>query len=218
MTHEHHMKNRKKSIVTRRKMSVSRALAWERPEYRAKIARGVREFNRDHPERYQGINKPFFGKHHSTSARALMSKSRIGVFNGYLETRLLMSDNYQGKRNPFYGKKHTPTSLRKILSTANHRPNKFEMMVKTFLDKRFPNVWKYCGNGSVVLNGHCPDFINSNGQKRVILANGVYWHTKRLGRNKRDAERIEMAPYNELGFDVIFIWDDDFRKGVSLNV
>lgn len=94
------------------------------------------------------------------------------------------------------------------------RPNKFEMCIMNFLEKNFPSVWKYCGDGSVILNGKCPDFININGKKQVILANGIHWHSeiRNASLTRIEIESLESIPYHELGYGVLFIWEDDFKN------
>jgi len=109
-------------------------------------------------------------------------------------------------------RKPTEETLRAILKATQKRPTKFELAVQQFLEMNHPGEWRYCGDGSVILNGKCPDFINCNGQKKVVLANSVYWHMTKKGlSNRKHVERSESKPYNEIGFDVQFIWDDKFK-------
>jgi len=156
-----------------------------------------------------------------------------------LECRNYKQSTLRGQRHYFYGQHHTKETLKKMILYARNRseshlrklsdarlkllrenpaflkrilvfdsPNGFESDIVNSLN----SDWKYCGDGSVILNGHCPDFINVSGKKQVILANGNYWHTITRGiRTKKQAERIERKPYNELGYDVLFIWEDEWK-------
>lgn len=154
---------------------------------------------------------PQYGKHQSVNRRMKISIANTGKVRS-AKMRKEMSDRVSGKKNPFYGKKHTEKSLKSILKAIRKRPTRFELAVQHFLEMNYPGEWKYCGDGSVILNGKCPDFINCNGQKKVVLANSVYWHLTKKGLNRKQCERIESKPYNEMGFDVWFIWDDVERR------
>jgi transposase-like protein len=92
------------------------------------------------------------------------------------------------------------------------KPNKVERKVIDMLDK---TRWRYTGDGSFLVNGHAPDFVNCNGEKKVILVNGIYWHMKRRGLGRSEAEVLESKSYNDFGFDVIFIWEDEIGEWVS---
>jgi hypothetical protein len=172
---------------------------------RARIAKGLIVF-------HKGEKHPFFGKHHSVETKQKISVANTGrKFPVWVNKKKGLA----GAKNPFYGKKHSQYTLRQILRMVNNRPNKFECAVYHFLDSRYPNEWKYCGDGSFIINGHCPDFIRCSGEKKVILANGSYWHA---GCNrpsltlKRKIEQKESKPYNEFGFKVWFIWEDEFKE------
>lgn len=223
VTHVHHKLGTKCSVEYRKKLSDARKRAWKNPVWREKVISGVRLFHNKNPDFMKSERNPFYGKHHSLEKRKYWSKIRSGV-RPSMETRKLWSRNRTGSGNSFYGKTHSSESLSKILSSANHRPNKFETAVASYLELNFPNQWKYCGNGSVVLNGKCPDFINCNGKKEVILANGVFWHAgckRPSSKLKKSIELRESKPYNDIGFDVIFIWEDDFknnREGILCSV
>lgn len=198
------------------KISVALKRAWKNPESRRKRRVSQLRFYEENPDVRRGEKNPFFGKHHTLAKLIYWSKIRKGV-KPSLETRLLWSKNRRGDKNPFFGRKHSPATLRKILKVVNARPNKFESAVNDYINSRYSgSIWNYCGNGSVIINGHCPDFITNDGSKRVLLADGVYWHTKKYPDYTRsDIEVIESEPYKEAGYTVLFIWEDEFRKLVE---
>jgi len=126
-----------------------------------------------------------------------------------------LEEGYRTGRIPiaYKGKKRPDSHVKNILKASHVRPNNFEIAVEKWLDKNEPKQWKYVGDGKVIINGHCPDFVNVNGKKEVILANGVYWHTVHKGiKTKQQAERKEKKSYEEMGFSVRFVWEDDFMK------
>jgi len=98
-----------------------------------------------------------------------------------------------------------------MLKAQRRKPNKPEKYIYSLLDS---NEWKLNVHGNTILNGKIPDFINCNGQKKVILFNGNYWHLIRHKDpllTKEIIEERERKPYQELGFKVLFIWEDELN-------
>lgn len=79
--------------------------------------------------------------------------------------------------------------------------------------------YKYVGNGSFIIEGLNPDFINIDGKKNIIEVFGRVWHETLL-RNK-DWKRSELGRimvYNSYGFKTLIIWDDEIdNKKVIAN-
>jgi len=117
------------------------------------------------------------------------------------------------------GRTLTDEQIKKQLSSVNAKPNKLEKGFGEFLDMLFPSQYKYVGNGVVVLGGAKPDFINTNGQKKVIEVFGDYWHSKErtgLLEDVHESQRIDH--FKEYGFDCLVIWENEFRKGNQDNL
>lgn len=83
------------------------------------------------------------------------------------------------------------------------KPNKLELQFQDFLSRLFPNEYKYVGDFQFTLGGKCPDFMNINGQKKLIELFGNYWH-----KEDNSEERIEH--FKQYGFDTLVIWENDF--------
>jgi G:T-mismatch repair DNA endonuclease (very short patch repair protein) len=76
--------------------------------------------------------------------------------------------------------------------------------------------FQYVGDGSIIINGKSPDFINVN-NKIIILANSIYYHLtiykiKDTSQNRKKHERTQAAPFKKAGYRVIIIWDDEFNR------
>jgi len=119
----------------------------------------------------------------------------------------LKNDDYRIKLN------------KKRLTACGFKPNKKELFLDSLIQSNFPNNWKYVGNGEVVLGAGCPDWINVNGQKKVILHHGIYWHLWRLQKlrnnpnlSKQDVEREDIENYKKYGFDCLIIWEDELKN------
>jgi len=82
------------------------------------------------------------------------------------------------------------------------------------LCKKYNLPYKYVGDGSFWVKNRNPDFINTNGEKKIVNINGIYWHLwKHQKENpsltKKDVEIKEMAHYEPYGFKSIIIWEDE---------
>jgi hypothetical protein len=85
------------------------------------------------------------------------------------------------------------------------KPNKVENKILDLLNKYFPNEWEYVGNGKLVIDRKCPDFVRNHGNNQLIELFGDYWHR---GENPQD--RIDLFKKN--GYDTLVIWQSDIKK------
>lgn len=83
-------------------------------------------------------------------------------------------------------------------------PNKPETAILSILDSLYPGEWKYVGDGDVVMAGKCPDFINVNGQKKIIELFGDYWHR---GQSAEDRAAI----FEPFGYETLVIWERELK-------
>ena len=134
-----------------------------------------------------------------------------------LKQSIFLKSKYEnGYVNPRKGIKeeieHKNKRISKILSKVCQRPNNFEQRCGEELKEQFGNKFKYCGNGSVMINGKSPDYICED-LKIVVLCNGLYWHLWRFGlkdtpEDKQKVELKESEPFIKAGYEVWFIWED----------
>ena len=128
----------------------------------------------------RGEKSPSYGRHHTIEAKQKLSKAHLG-------------------------KSHSEEHLRKILKSAHLSPNKKEQYLDWLLQEIFPNEYKFVGDGSVIIGGKCPDFINTNGQKKLIEMFGDYWH-------KGDDEGNRIFQFKLFGFDTLVIWEHELKN------
>lgn len=88
------------------------------------------------------------------------------------------------------------------LKTAYNHPNKAEIRLLKILQDINP-AWRYVGDGSLVIDGKCPDFTDDNGH--LIELFGAYWH-------EPDEEQERVGFFNERGFDCRVIWDHEISQ------
>lgn len=93
------------------------------------------------------------------------------------------------------------------------KPNKVEQQLIDWMSADgLP--YKYVGDGAVVIEGRCPDFINTDGAKRVIELFGDYWHDERRNKRLTASRTVEgtQTHYKKYGFDCLIIWQRELRN------
>ena len=103
-------------------------------------------------------------------------------------------------------------NIRAALAANHARPNRPESAMQGILDRNFPGEWKYCGDGTTIIDGKNPDFLNVNGRKAVIEVFGDYWHSEKIRgipTKQHVAERV--AHFAKSGFDCLVIWEHEVR-------
>lgn len=99
--------------------------------------------------------------------------------------------------------KVTDEMIHRALLAQHLRPNKKEKFLEqVFQEYNLP--YKYVGDGSFILGRKCPDFLNMNGDKKLIELFGNYWHR---GQNPED--RINL--FQQYGFETLVIWESELE-------
>jgi len=110
----------------------------------------------------------------------------------------------KGEQNGFYGKKHTEESLKKMFKSLATKPNKPEkLLIHLLQENSMP--FQYVGNGQVIIDGKCPDFINNNGGKQLLELFGERWH-------KQEEEQERIDAFAEYGFQTLIIWEHELEN------
>lgn len=110
----------------------------------------------------------------------------------------------------------TPEMRKKILKALFKRPTKIEAKVNDILQKHFPNEWKYVGDGEVIIGTKCPDFININGEKKLLEVFGRVFHDPQKTFKKtipyHQTEIGTKEFYRNYGYETIVIWDNEINE------
>lgn len=155
---------------------------WENEEYRNKLSnshKGQKAWNKGVPmtESYrENMIK-------AVNAPEVLEKKRIK------SKKLWEDENY----------------VRKLQAAYHIKPNKPETILLNLLNALFPEEWKYTGDLSMVINGKCPDFVNCNGQKKIIEMFGDYWH-------KGEKESDRAACFSSYGYETLVIWEKELKN------
>ena len=146
------------------------------------------------------------GKHHSKETKRKLSRATTVALLGHVvleetrkklresTTRLWKTDEYRNK-----------TIKATLKSCRTNRPNKAEAKLDDLLQQILPNEYKFVGDGEFVIAGKNPDFVNINGQKKIIELYGDYWH-----RNDDPQDRIDL--FAEYGYSTLIIWEKELKN------
>lgn len=100
--------------------------------------------------------------------------------------------------------------IKEMFKTIRHKKNKPERFVEKLLNRTIPKEYKYVGNGKFWIEKYNPDFINMNGQKKIIEFFGDYWHTTIKGCKKRDEKKLKT--YKKYGYDCLVVRTKDLKN------
>lgn len=91
-----------------------------------------------------------------------------------------------------------------MLSASTNRPNSEEKLLMAVLEEMLPSEYKYTGDGEVWFGNRNPDFINCNGQKKVIELFGERWHAVTDVAAKTEH-------YAKYGQDCLVVWAKELK-------
>lgn len=177
---------------TREKMSRKAKERWTNPAFRSNIT-----------------NK-LIGKKHSDAHKNKISESLIGN-----QRRKGIPHTEEAKKKISKANKEHWKDLeyvRKVMTGLNYKPNNSELLVKRMIENN--NLpFDYVGDGKMVVDGKCPDFISRDGSKKIIEVFGEPWH------DPKHSDKIHVKPirteearlkfFNKLGYKCLILWHEE---------
>ena len=97
-----------------------------------------------------------------------------------------------------------PEFIRKQVRARSKPKNKFETKVENILNGLYPGEYEFVGDGKFFIGTKNPDFVNVNGQKKIIEAYGEYWH-----KSEEEQQRINL--FAQQGYQTLIIWDYELK-------
>lgn len=102
--------------------------------------------------------------------------------------------------------------VRAIRKGAKKCPTNPEKKLNILLQKLFPSEYRFVGDGQFILAGRNPDFVNINGQKKIIELYGDYWHGEEFtGRTKEEEEWQRVDCFAQYGYQTLIIWEHELE-------
>lgn len=187
------------------------------------------KMSESHNDYQSGEGHPMFGRHHSEDSKAKIIAAHLGIplseehkkKIGKASKRVWatideekkkvwrqkIGDGNKGKIISKESREKLSKAHKKLWENPEHAkkclvfnsPNKCETKLMNLLDKIYPGEWKFVGDGQVVIDGKCPDFININGRKQIIELYGERWH-----QDDDPQDRINV--FKPFGYDTLIIW------------
>lgn len=93
--------------------------------------------------------------------------------------------------------------VKKQMASRLVSQNKAEKTLQGILDRNFPGQWRFVGDGRVIINGKCPDFINEK-KKFIIELFGDYWH-------KLEEVEPRIKFFENYGYKTLIIWEHELK-------
>ena len=148
--------------------------------------------------------------------------------------KVIVKAQREGKKDSKWGEQHSRSmillwkdpkykekTLKAQFEGRKLSPNKPEAFITKLLNELLPNEYKFVGDGKFWIESCNPDFVNINGQKKIIELYGDYWHANKdfckkysIGEidntsieeiHKRDKERINT--FSQYGYQTLIIWE-----------
>jgi hypothetical protein len=184
------LSNPTKRPSVRKKLSLALIERWKRPDDRRRLIKAL-QGRRLPEETKRKISQSLKGnKCHKGIPHSEESKMKIAEASKKLW------------RNPKYA--------RKVIMALQKKPNSFEgKLIRLIKENGFP--FMYVGNGQVVIDGQVPDFVSTDGSKRVIELFGTPWHdpnhSHKIKVKPSRTEKAKRKFFKSRGYDCLIIWD-----------
>jgi intein/homing endonuclease/serine acetyltransferase len=177
-----------------------------------------------------GENNPFYGKHHSKETKREWSKKRSGAILSEEHKKKISDGVIKAFSDPNCGI-HSQERSDKLAKYAIGRyrelglakQNKSEKKLSYIIRNVCPGEFAYNGDGRMEMRiaGHYPDFVNTNGKKKLIELYGCSWHCCNEC-NKQHPEGIKTEQIRDkdssfvkkaarLGYQTLVIWEHEMR-------
>lgn len=154
------------------------------------------------------------GHNHTIEARQKMSMAHKGQntwSKGSKKTEETRIRNSIASRRMWADSEYRAKVIQGMIRANHQRPTKPEQrLLDIVCTNNLP--FKYTGDGSFIIHGVNPDFVNSNGAKLVIEVFGDYWHNNQ--RNQLTWKRTELGRimlFNSYGFKCIVFWESELE-------
>ena len=172
---------------------------------------GVRKGNIPWNKGATAITQPGVAKTREATLKRLQNPEYMKHWSGWYSKGLSKeTDEILARRsltNSITMKNHwqDPKFIKKIHKSHYRKPTKPEIKLGELIEQACPNEYKYVGDGEVIIGRSNPDYINTNGQKKIIELFGNYWH-----RNDNPQDKI--TNYVKYGFQTLIIWESELKE------
>lgn len=87
-------------------------------------------------------------------------------------------------------------------------PNNPEKILIILLNEITSNDYQFVGDGRIWITNFNPDFINTNGQKKIIELYGDYWHNRPEAKKRN---KLRIRTYKKYGYSTLIVWQHELK-------
>lgn len=191
---------------------------WQNPEYRVKILMGIKRL----------WKQPWYRQLMSNSAKKQWQNPKYQEFRSNVVKQQWQDPEHQESMSRLHKKKWKDSKYRKqiiskmreqwqdpefrekriraIMEGIQCKPNnKEQKLIDLFRKNGLP--YEFVGDGKMILNGYNPDFINVDGQKKIIELFGDYWHKDEKLEYGGDGGQTRREIFAAFGYSTLIIWE-----------
>ena len=207
------MFGRHHSLESRQSIGNTLKHKWTKLEFRDSMTQSFQEHGNGVSTRFAEGNNAHLGFKNSEESRKLMSESHVGqvAWNKDLtkESDIRVMKTSESLKKLWLD----PAFIQQYQERCNRTPNKFEESIWSIIHE-LDISYKYTGDGQFNIGTKIPDFVNVNGQKKIIEALGCYWHGCQIcfpGNSVQDDldERVQL--FKTFGYSTLGIWEHELE-------
>ncbi|MCJ7632144.1 hypothetical protein MUP77_07085 [Candidatus Bathyarchaeota archaeon] len=183
----------------------------------ARFKRGIVRFCSKACQYKYMIGQVFLNRRRGQYKTCPVCTNQFYVYPYEVNDRLYCSPKCYTKVEGIYSRSlwKRPEYVKKVMGKLHSRPSRPEKKVIDIVkNENFP--LKYVGDGSLVIGGLNPDFIHTEGKKKVVEVFGRVFHDPQVAIfgsvNWKRQYFGRMSCYSQLGYDCLILWDDELRK------
>lgn len=166
-------------------------------EHKHKIAEGVKKYCRIYTHHLKGKSPSI-----EAIQKMIATRKRLYITDPTYRAKVIARTRKMQKASDISWADPVKRQKRveAVLKASWRRPTLIEeRIINIIQNHQLP--YRYVGDGQVIIGGKNPDFINCNGDKKLIDVFGDYWHH---GGMQEEQERIRF--FAEYGFQDLIIW------------
>ena len=189
----------KKSAAAREQERLKTIERWKDKEYRKKTADGIQN----------ALGTEKYSKKQSLAMRAALSGPQYRKKRSKIAKELWQRPEFREEHLAHLKKINSDPvirerKIRKAFEAMKMKQSPLEKSLFRLLQDHFPDVWKYTGNGSILIGLKNPDFMSKQGN-RIIELYGEYWHKGEDGQKR-------IAHFKKFGYDTLIIWEHELKN------
>jgi very-short-patch-repair endonuclease len=105
-------------------------------------------------------------------------------------------------------KEYRERVIKAILKGLLKRPTRVERKFINLIEK-YDLPFNYCGDGSLLIGGKCPDFVENNGRKLCIEVSNKEFRRGKTHKNPEEYQKNRMEHFAKYGWNCLVLWEEE---------